>query len=214
MKRAFCTLSVGLAFVTSSAFADVIIGAGGFGPTPTDFSTPIVIPQFNPALGTLNSINISLTGQTAGLATVTNNSGVTGTYLVDLFATLALLDPTSATLLTNSPDFNSSLTILDGHSATTFGLSPLTTESVTLTSGFAPYVGTGDATFTVNGTGNAGVSGPTAFTVTSLTSGLANLTVTYNFQPVPEPSYLTGFVGLGLFVSGMALYRKLRPQRQ
>jgi hypothetical protein len=66
----------------------------------------------------------------------------------------------------------------------------------------------------VDGTGEATVTGPTAFSVTSTTSGLATLTVDYNFTPVPEPPVLWGYVGFGMVVSGVAFYRKRRMQRQ
>jgi len=208
-RRLFPVLVLSLLLACAPAFADSITYSASFGPTTTNFSTPIMLPQFNPSMGTLTSITFTLDGQTIGSATVTNNSGATGDYLVAIFTDLTLLDPSNNTLASISPSFIQKLTIADGASGTASGTSLSSTDSATITSGFSPYVGSGDVTLTVTGVGFAAANGPTPYSVNSTTSGQGTISVTYNSTSVvPEPATLALF-GSGLLALGL-LYQRRR----
>jgi hypothetical protein len=208
-RRLFPVLVLSLLLACAPAFADSITYSASFGPTTTSFSTPIMLPQFNPSMGTLTSITFTLDGQTAGSAQVTNNSGATGSYQVTISSNLKLLDPSNNTLISVTPSFNQTLSIANGDSATATGTSPVDTGSTTITSGFGPYVGLGDVSFTVLGEGIGGVLGPSPFTVDSITKGEGTITVTYNTSSVvPEPATLALF-GSGLLALGL-LYQRRR----
>ncbi len=208
-RRLVLVLVLSLLLACAPAFADSISYSASFGPTTTSFSTSISLPQFNPSMGTLTSITFTLDGQTIGSATVTNNSGAAGDYLVAIFTSLSLLDPSNNMLASISPAFSQSLTISNGDSKTASGTSLPSTDSATITTGFSPYVGLGDVTFTVAGQGFAAANGPTPYSVDSTTSGQGKITVTYNTASVvPEPATLALF-GSGLLALGL-LYQRRR----
>src|SRR5579883_2544037 len=199
-RRLILALVSSLLLACAPAFANSISYSASFPSTTTSFSIPISLPQFNPSMGTLTSITFTFDGQTTGSATVTNNSGATGSYQVSISSNLKLLDPTNNTLISITPSFNQTLNIANGDSGST-----------TITSGFSPYVGLGDVSFTVSGEGIGGVSGPSPFTVDSITKGEGTITITYNTSSVvPEPATLALF-GSGLLALGL-LYQRRREQ--
>src|SRR5579875_2319775 len=209
-RRLILALVSSLLLACAPAFANSISYSASF-PTTTSFSIPISLPQFNPSMGTLTSITFTFDGQTTGSATVTNNSGATGSYQVSISSNLKLLDPTNNTLISITPSFNQTLNIANGDSGTATGTSPVDTGSTTITSGFSPYAGLGDESFTVSGEGIGGVAGPSPFTVDSITKGEGTITITYNTSMVvPEPATVALF-GRGLLALGL-LYQRRREQ--
>lgn len=202
-KSLFATLTLGLLLTVGNAAAASISFTGGFGWTPTALNESITLPGFDTSLGTLTSITFSLTGQTQGSATVTNNSGIVSPYSVDLFTNLTLLNPLNAEILSNNPTFSTILIINDGESGTATGTSPATTIDQTIFSGFGLYLDP-TVTFTVTGDGLATASGPTPYSVTATAMGQADLTVTYNYSTpseIPEPAAV-GLLGAGLLGIG------------
>lgn len=198
------SLSVGLSLAASISFS------GSLPTTPTNFADlDVTVPvAFDPSLGTLTSITISVLGNTTGNATITNGSGGAATYTGTLFTSIQVADAAHNVLASASPSFPFSIIVPAGSSATT----PTETGTATGLS-FVPssdwdlYTITGDIHFLVSATGNAETTGTTPFDISTSTSADATITITYNFAEIPEPATMAllgaGFVGLAIFSKGL-----------
>jgi hypothetical protein len=204
-------LIVATLLLSASCFAASITETATLPLTPTDFSDlPLAIAQFNPALGTLDSLTITVTGTTTGTATITNNSSITGTYTDAIFTMLTVDDPTKTPILGASPAFPVNVTIASGSTVTTPTSTGSATNTITTNTGLSTYLGTGSVDFFVSGSGAATITGPTPFSISQITDAGATLSVTYNYAAVvPEPSTLA-LCGLSLI--GIGCYMR-RPKR-
>ncbi|MGA2915752.1 MAG: choice-of-anchor E domain-containing protein [Sedimentisphaerales bacterium] len=162
----------------------------------TDWTGTLSFQQFNPALGTLNSVEIELFGSMDTVLTVTNNSdevssGHANTHLKITVQDLGhnLIDAPQIDMW--SPDFDY---VLAAYQSLTSGLltkndtySHLYTNSVILNE----FTGIGNivldaGTFTETALFNTGGNTDTG----QVTHALLNGTVTYNYT-VPEPATIT-----------------------
>src|SRR5262249_31058444 len=154
---------------------------------PTEFlSAGILCPQFDPALGTLSSISISISGGITGSLTLTNGSTATVTS-VETTSTQFSVGALSGFSFVN-PVFSASFTsgnrtLNAGQTLTISGLSGNGNGSLgTNTTTFAPYVGAGNFSILVStattlaGTGGGGFP---MFAQATIANATAVVTYTY-----------------------------------
>jgi hypothetical protein len=182
--------------------------------TTTEWAGNLNFPQFDPSLGTLTEIELSLTGDLTTTITVTNDadSDSSGTVFTE-----------SVMTVTDSPNgyLDGSLHVDSSTASYTLGagdstvIGPLTgtqTDNLTSTAAgaLAEYtglgtvslgVGTATQTYTGNTGGNTGSSQATQAGITG------TITYVYDTDVVPSPAVIPGVLGL---LGVIALGRKVR----
>ncbi len=171
--------------------------------TKTDWvvGQTLAFPQFNPALGTLLSVEIKIDGTVNSVLTISNDSESpsSGNCLTQVTFTV---QDSGGNLDANVPDIYTSKYnyLLDGGQSTTSGLITGTgshTKTYTNPAVLAEFTGSGSTllnvtTFTQTLLANTG--GNTA--ASQVTQASVTGTVTYNYE-VPEPATI------GLLISGL-----------
>jgi len=204
----------------ASASADTISYSGSVPLTETDWASSVSIAKFDPALGTLNSIEIELQGHMEGTAKFEHRGSNAATVTTYLSADLLVQRPDLSNLVVGAGltvTTVDSVTGFDGtvdfggtsgrtHGALSANLTNTTLTS--LTADLALFTGTGDIVLPVLASASSAAtgSGNMVFDFTNLAS--AGVKVTYDYAPVPEPSTLVGLVGMGLV--GLALVWRRR----
>jgi hypothetical protein len=186
--------------------------------TLTDWNGSLAFPQFNPALGTLDSVTLELSSTMATVVTVTNNedpssgSSSNGGAKTELQVSVqdAGLNLTQPDLDFYSPNF--AYTLLAG-SSTSSGLLTKTANdggnTYTLPAVLGEFTGLGSlslsaSTFTQTSlTNNGGNTSASQVTDAALTG-----TVEYTYTAVPEPSSIALLVA-GL-VGGRTFWKRRR----
>jgi hypothetical protein len=210
-------LAATTALVASSSlsFATVVTQTESFsaltdwGTTPQNPSfTPtqtIGFAGFNPSLGTLNSVTITITDTINGSLDLTNggttSTSVTGSLLNTLKYVYPSISVTSITLASTS----FSATLAPKASSGFQPVSGSTTKSHTVTTGLSSFetswaVTAGDLGQLTIGSGNS--NGTATYTDTGAVKIVASYNYTTTPTPSPEPATLTvlgsGLAGLGL----------------
>lgn len=214
--RAFVLFAAVLAAPALSMAASVSYNAPFSFPLSPGSQT-VSLPQFDTAGGTkvLTSISIDLDALIQAAVTAENDSAIAGNMGVDLTGlvkatvpstslTAGILQsagpvPVAATDGTpdSGPDYYNFGTVTGSDSSNTV-----------LFGGFAPYVGTGTWNATINGNGGFSVNGVTSSTIKISNFGASGeVSVTYNYNLVPEPSTL-GLLSLGVAGLAMACARR------
>ncbi|MEA5616393.1 choice-of-anchor E domain-containing protein [Cronbergia sp. UHCC 0137] len=171
---------------------------------------PLSVQQFNPSLGTLDSVEFEFSGSITGNASVTNTSNSLARFRLSLGGDLSLIDALDSQSLfsinpsTISPQY--SLAVGGTLQTPTLTATDLTSQTYTSGAFFQSFIGTGNRNFLFSALAESGIigSGNLTSTITTLAGG--DLTVTYNYteapQATPEPSALLAFgliSGFGLF---------------
>lgn len=188
------------------------------------FSTSLAVQKFNPSLGTLTGVSITVSAKAAGNIVVINYSNVLGSPTTEAFtnATASSLVTVSTSAGSSaSASVNASTTGLSGNAAV--GVNQyngiqgvLTTSSAAVVGAgdFGLYTGPGGATIDVNVTSAPGVySGSgnlVAFGGTTAVYTYATITYTYTPLAVPEPTSSAMF-GIGIVLAvGLGWGRRRR----
>jgi hypothetical protein len=176
----------------------------------TDYSTTLNLPQFNPALGTLQSVEIivSDTGSTDLSVTQTLNT----TAHLTVLSTQLYVDLTGVTIpsINVEPELTGGVSYAPpGHAIgpfSTFDTGVLTltpaSQSQSFSTGLSPFIGLGDLYFdleTFTYTTTTYLGGNLNTSQTTIAGGPVEIIYDYNppAPPVPEPGTL-GLFGTGL----------------
>jgi hypothetical protein len=211
-------LLIGVAAVsvfTAVAQADTISYSSSIPLATTNWDSSITIPLFDPSLGTLDSIQFSLSGHVEGSAGFENKDAEPATITMDLQAFLKLQRPDNSVLVLTMPvastsDNASAWDGIDDYAGTSGKTYPNlmadSSDSATSSSAadLALFTGVGNITLPVTAVGASTGSGAGNLLLQFSTFASAGATVTYNYT-VPEPASL-GLMGL----SGVALLFRRR----
>jgi hypothetical protein len=178
-------------------------------PTLQGTSGPLTfnIPQFNPMLGTLNSVQLTLTPVIGdfGYQVLNVGSAATVTYASvsnpqgSLINALGL----NATWSSSQSFTNANFVAAPGFNTGSQPFNSFTTVASSVTTGPAGFVGVGTYALVANGSGVATVSGSPGGNLYYGWYGNVggNLQVDFVYTPVPEPSsFGLLFGGLGLLI--------------
>lgn len=182
---------------------DTGISADGY--YSTDINDIISVKQFDPKLGTLNSVKIDFTSSLEGDAGFENRSSSAATAIVKLAGVLKLQLPKNVDLFELDPSQSSSYSLAKYDKKTDYagasgktvsGLTASLSDTKTFTNNsFLQYfLGKGTTNFNFLATATSTVTGSGNFASYIDTYAKAGITVTYDYtaKAVPEPSALLG----------------------
>lgn len=205
---------LGATALLSSARADTVSYFAAVPTTRTNFTTPLTLPGFDPTLGTLTGVQLTLTATVLGDASFESLDASPAAVNVNLSSSVTATAP-NALSVTTIPLANTNVTVagydgtLDfgGASGRTFGdLTNTATNSNATTSGLASYIGAATIPVTVTAIGSSTASGPGNLASLFRTDANARVGVTYTYTAaVPEPTTMAG-----LAVASVALLRRRR----
>jgi len=170
----------------------------------TDFSKTLSLQQFNPALGTLTSVSLTYGEDVNNAGTLsTGNKPLTYSFTGTSELTQAglAIDQTATVHESGTLAAFGSTTINDSNSMT----------GGPVTGPLSFFEGAGTIDFSLKGTGLSQLSGGGNIANTVATTAGGFVTVTYNYNPIPEASTLLGLGGL-LGIGGLQLRRMMRKK--
>jgi len=204
------------AAVTGAAHAIVISYDQAIPMTPTSFSTQVDFPQFDPSVGTLQSVKITVYAQTDAVVGFESfdplPSEVSGTVQTNV----TVFRPDNSAIITVSPaaPFAASLTGFDGtydrdgtSGKTIDDLSANQVLDITLTdvSDLTLFTGNGTISLPVTAVGLSSILGPATLAFLSDAVASATVQIDYEYMLIPEPATC-----LLLGLSSLALLRRRR----
>lgn len=168
------------------------------------------VSQFNPALGTLNSVTVQLDAAIGANVTGENDSAIPGNVTLNLSGNASATAPNAFVIvLLNAAAGPVGLAATDavpgsGPDYHDFGVVGQNGSNSNLASPMAPYIGVGTVGVTVNASGGFSLSGVSDSSL-QISGFAANglVKVIYDYTPVPEPTALM-LLGIG----GLALLRR------
>lgn len=168
-----------------------------FTPFTTGGSQTRSVAQFDPALGTLNSVQVILNGTLSSDVKVENLDNAPSTVNAQVNGNLSLQGP-SGTSLSVSPTIVENGTALapndgtldySGPSGYDFGQQSASAQkSITLTNNLSAWEGTGNVNLTESAKSASTVSGSGNEQVQISSEGSGTATVIYNYTPAPPPA--------------------------
>jgi hypothetical protein len=192
--------------------------------TTTDFTVPLLIQGFDPALGTLTKVMLTWSVSGSMNGTVTNTSTGAQNFTVAENSTLKLYLGSDLTVPPlSSPGLSAMQTYTNLGSGITSPFGPYMPSSLdgpnTYTSASNPmifngFISAGTVAFTVDTMTKLNIDGGGGNVLSAiLTTAGGTLTVRYDFTPVPEPSSIAlSLVGV-LTVGTGALVRRRKIGR-
>lgn len=189
--------------------------------SPTTWTvSDIPFNQFNPALGTLNSVSLEFAGSFSQSETISVPVGVPDQTISDFTAIADVLIFGGANFVNQIVDITGTQAVISFPGVTvTAGTSQDFTAGGVLGFGPAfqlpltPYLGAGTISFSMGGTGGFSVSGggQAGFSVATTSGGTLTLVYDYSLNPpsgdIPEPATF-GMVGAAM--AGLAVLRRKR----
>jgi hypothetical protein len=190
----------------------------------TNWTDMLNMPLFNPALGTLLSIDFELTGMVQGDAQFESLDSSPNTVNTQLSALITLSRPDLSTILTATPAFTTtdSVTAFDGTidfggtSGKTYSNQSANTQTTATSpppaSDLLLFTGIGTIGLPASAVATSSAQGPGNLTTLFSTEAGADLKITYTYddrgaQVIPEPA-ISVMVGGGLLGLGLLSRRK------
>lgn len=209
-------LSISAAASTGAAHALTLTYDAGVPVTATNFLTPLSFPQFDPSLGTLQSVKITVYGNVLGVASFESFDNQPSTVTGAIQATLGVFRPDNTPLLTIAPTapFVENLDPFDGvfdrdgtSGRTLDDLVGNASDSITLIDpvDLATFTGLGDIFLPLVGVGSMAITGPGNLETFTQTAATALVQVEYEYMLIPEPM-TCALLGVG----SVALLRRRR----
>ncbi len=151
-----------------------------FADSTADWSDSLPVAQFNPALGTLEAVNLTLSGEVLGSVSVQNED--TGSAWVSTSQTVTISLGSS---LSVAPTINDYMSLAGGASQSDTGLAASLWNNATLTdaSDLAAFIGQGTVTVPMAAVGSGSLYGPGDLLATLLAQSDATATVSYTYLP-------------------------------
>jgi len=224
MKRfalLLCVMLPGQLAAAAIAGAAEVIHSDSIPLAPTNWSSAITIPKFDPTLGALNSIVFTLNGHIQGTTKFESLDSQPSTVTMLLSAQLKLLRPDNSLITVAIPTITTAdfATAFDGlidykgTSGMTHGdLSAnqiVTSTSPPPISDLALFTGPGNITLPVIAIGYSMGSGPGNLYLIYSSSASAEVGVKYIYDLIPEPpTFLAILSGLGGVTCAFARKRK------
>jgi hypothetical protein len=214
----FAVVGLVMAF-GSTAFSATISYSGSVALTETDWADSVSITQFNPALGTLNSVQINVDAHLEGSARFEHRGNKPATITMGVWADFQVQRPDASYLVGASPglfadelvtNFDGTLDFggTSGRTYDPFSADLSNAEVTSDAADLALFTGTGDIVLPVRADATSGAMGSGNLLLDVQTLASAGVTVTYDYAPVPEPSALVGLAGMGLVGLGMWVRRR------
>lgn len=176
------------------------------------------LPQFDPGLGFLNSVTLSVDATIKADVTAENDSAIPGNMSVSLTGLVNVAE-TGANISTNAGIFTSTPSFPvapsdgvpdSGPDFVDFGTISGSNSAMNTTGPLAVFIGLGTLDYDVFGSGGFAVNGVTDSTLkVSLFGAEGLVTITYDYDIIPEPSSFV-LAGLGLLGGVYALRRRRR----
>jgi hypothetical protein len=207
--RSAALAAVLLTLLVAPLSADVISDTWTLPIQTTNWSTDAVLNQFDPGLGTLQSVLVRLTGDITGAIRYESLDAAPSTINAALNAVLTLSRPGGGALVivmpvnTVDPDdvaaFDGSQDYGGPSGATHADLTAHASNSVTLTApaDLALFTGPGQLSLPIGAIGASYASGAGNLATIFTTNAGAEVYVEYTFSETPEPATL-GLIGMGL----------------
>lgn len=205
LMRVFLCASFLLAGAVCSA-RTLTEGPLTFGFAPSDWTTTLVFPQFDPSSGQLHSVLVDLSGSISGAHEITNFTSSPADFTSTDSATFTLTWPDTnlllalTTLWTTSGSITPNLT--NAYSISRSGKSQRT---FTGASDLAFFTGTGTVAFPLSAVAASSVAFEGEFGAMFSTDARASVALTYQFSS-PEPQTVL-LLGCALIAMG-CLYRR------
>lgn len=208
--KALAVVAVVAMSAVSATKADTIMFSDNVALQSTNFMTSVVLPKFDPSLGTLDKVTLKLSGHVEGMAQFESLDADPATVEMELAAEIKLQRPDLSTLVVTLPLVmtTDNVTAFDGmidFGGTSGKSYPLLTaddvDSVMTMSmmDLALFTGPGNIMLPVMATGASTGSGAGNLLLQFSTSASANVMVTYDYT-VPEPA-TAGLLGMGAFAA-------------
>lgn len=201
-----------LALATNASALSISYGPETVPTQSTNFIDKLLtFNKFDTSLGTLTSIDFSLTGYVEGTARYESLDASSSTVTLNLGASVELQRPDGSQLVLSLPTviINDSATTFDGlidfngGSGGTFNNLNASKNELFSTSSLADlllFSGPGTIGLTIDGFGASSGSGPGNLITQFATSAGADVTVTYNYNANQVPLPASGLLfGVGLF---------------
>ncbi len=164
----------------------------------TNWATTASLPQFDPALGDLEYINVFFQGEVEGNARFHNLNTSAAQVTTTISAAVMLEVEPSTLLIATTPTvtrvddlapFDGSITFSGPSGRTYSGLYAAVVEQRNSANvDLARFIGTGTVDLPVTSTARSSVRGPGNLIAQFETFAAADVSVVYGFSPVPEPA--------------------------